>query len=54
MSEKEAAKRLCALINEIQAAGYQVVVGDAGTDLWVGDHVIQEPQFDDGEWSLYR
>lgn len=56
MTEKEAAKRLCALLNEIQAAGHRVEVTSnfgSGYYLAVGlEASVDEPVFDDGEWTV--
>lgn len=49
MTEQEAAEKLAALLNEIQAAGHQVAVGPEL--IWVGETVINEPTFDDGLWE---
>lgn len=54
MTETEAAERVCALLNEMQAAGYEVSTGGVGRDLWVGDVCLREPLLGDGEWDLYR
>lgn len=54
MNEREAAKKLIALLNEIQEAGHEVAIGNGGTDLWVGETCIVEPKLDDEPWRLYR
>ena len=54
MNERDAAKELVALINEIQEAGHEVSLGNAGTDLWVGDVCLVEPKLSDQAWRLYR
>ena len=54
MTEQEAAERLCALLNEIQAAGHQVSVSersDRGA-LEVGEYMsVLEPFFEDAAWE---
>lgn len=50
MTEQEAANRLCAVLNEIQAAGHETAIGPEL--LWVGETVINEPTFSDGQWEV--
>lgn len=58
MTEQEAAERLAALLNEIQAAGHMcaIVIGHNGRyDICVGEtHGVLEPRLDDGVWETYR
>lgn len=50
MTEEEAAAKLRDLLNEIQVAGHEVAVGSSL--LWVGETVLHEPTFSDGEWAV--
>jgi hypothetical protein len=50
VTEQEAARKLCALLNEIGAAGYEVATGPEL--IWVGETVISEPSFSDGQWEV--
>lgn len=54
MTEEEAAERLCALLNEIQAAGHQVSVSersDRGALEVGGCTSVLEPFFEDAPWE---
>lgn len=51
MTEQEAAERLCALLNEIEAAGHEVEIDETGSRLWIGDWAVKAPRFDDGVWE---
>jgi hypothetical protein len=50
MTEKEAAERLCALLNEMSDQGHEVAVGPEL--IWVGETVINEPSLADGTWEI--
>ena len=51
MTEQEAAERLCAVLNEIEAAGHEVAA-DYDGDVWVGQVKVALPG-DDGEpWEV--
>ena len=56
MTEQEAAERLCALLNEIEAAGHGVGIQPnfgSGYHLTVGeDAAVYEPRFDDAAWEV--
>jgi hypothetical protein len=57
VTEKEAANRLCELLNEIEAAGYAVQISPnfgSGYHLSVGEGGVHlaEPRFDDGVWEV--
>jgi len=56
MTEQEAAERLCALLNEIEAAGHEVSIDPnfgSGYHLSVGKSAaVHEPRFDDGDWEV--
>lgn len=51
MTEQEAAERLCAVLNEIEAAGPTVEIDETGARLWIGDWSIKAPRFDDEAWE---
>ena len=50
MIKEEAAHRLCALLNEIEEAGHQVLFGDES--LFIGDVQIAEPPCEDEPWEV--
>jgi hypothetical protein len=52
VTEQEAAEKLCALLNETEAAGYEVGPNSAG-DLNVGERaVIIAPALADQPWEV--
>ena len=54
MTEEEAARRLCELLNEIEEAGFQVAWSSRGRDqgLDVGAIFIAEPPCEDEPWEV--
>lgn len=56
MNEREAAEKLAALINEIQAAGHQVAINEVLPGrflLEIGDtYGVLEPVFADTAWEV--
>lgn len=55
MTEEEAAQKLAALLNEIEAAGHRVNIRSPRNDAWleVGlQHTVKEPQLDDSVWEV--
>lgn len=51
MTEQEAAEKLCALLNEIEAAGREVQIDETGFRLWVGEWAVKAPRLEDGSWE---
>jgi hypothetical protein len=58
VTEQEAAKRLCTLLNEIEAAGHECgsyATYDGGSIIYVGEELeLKPPQFSDGVWEVSR
>jgi hypothetical protein len=54
VTEQEAAERLCALLNEVEAAGYQISwsSSDGYEGLFIGDIQIAEPPCGDEPWEV--
>jgi len=58
MTEQEAAERLCTLLNEIEAAGIPVSVGEhrigygSAWGLDVGNLFLAEPPCEDEPWEV--
>ena len=50
MTEQEAAAELCALLNKIEEAGYEVAA--AINDLWVGDTHVASPPSEGEPWEV--
>lgn len=50
MTEQEAAERLAMLLNEIQAAGHEVMPHEDG--IRIGDLLIAEPRWVDAVWEV--
>lgn len=51
MTEQEAAEKLCAVLNEIEAAGPTVEIDETRSRLWVGDWSVKAPRLDDVAWK---
>lgn len=52
MTEQEAAEKLCAVLNEIEAAGPTVEIDETRSRLWVGDWSVKAPRLDDRAWEV--
>jgi hypothetical protein len=51
VTELEAAEKIAAVLNEVEAAGLQVTV-DHNENIWVGDVQIAAPASEDEPWEV--
>jgi len=56
VTEQEAAERLCALLNEMDAAGHELIVDETTRSLRavlvIGSVTVVQPFFDDEPWEI--